>query len=234
MRKAAGRIMGLAALPLLAPWFSLAQDDEAGGSGAGQEQPPVLAEGREEPAESDSSVATGAEEGPGTLLAQIDEVSGRLAEAPDAALERELEGLWQELLAAFPNHPEALLANAEALVQALELPYRLVRLCTGEMGAGKVRTWDIECWLPSANEYRETHSVAEFYDWQARRADLRYRDEDGKVRYLYTLNNTAIATPRILAQLLEVHQQEDGTVRVPSALQPYLDGLEVLGAASAD
>ena len=129
---------------------------------------------------------------------------------------------------------EALLANAEALVQALELPYRLVQLSTGEMGAGKVRTWDIECWLPSANEYRETHSVAEFYDWQARRADLRYRDEDGKVRSLYTLNNTAIATPRILAQLLEVHQQEDGTVRVPAALQPYMGGVEVLGAASAD
>ena len=126
---------------------------------------------------------------------------------------------------------EALLANAEGLVQALELPYRVVRLSTGEMGAGKVRTWDIECWLPSAGEYRETHSVAEFYDWQARRADLRYRDEDGKVRYLYTLNNTAIATPRILAQLLEVHQQEDGTVRLPAALRPYLGGIEALGAS---
>ena len=126
---------------------------------------------------------------------------------------------------------EALLANAEGLVQALELPYRVVRLSTGEMGPGKVRTWDIECWLPSAGEYRETHSVAEFYDWQARRADLRYRDEDGKVRYLYTLNNTAIATPRILAQLLEVHQQEDGTVRLPVALRPYLGGIEALGAS---
>ncbi len=125
---------------------------------------------------------------------------------------------------------EALLANAEALVQALELPYRVVRLSTGEMGAGKVRMWDIECWLPAAGEYRETHSVSEFYDWQARRAGLRYRDDDGKVRYLYTLNNTAIATPRILAQLLEVHQQEDGTVRVPAALRPYLGGIEALGA----
>ena len=125
----------------------------------------------------------------------------------------------------------ALLANAEGLVQALELPYRVVRLSTGEMGPGKVRTWDIECWLPSAGGYREPHSVAEFYDWQARRADLRYRDEDGKVRYLYTLNNTAIATPRILAQLLEVHQQEDGTVRLPVALRPYLGGIEALGAS---
>ncbi len=126
---------------------------------------------------------------------------------------------------------EALLANAEALVQALELPYRLVRLCTGEMGAGKVRTWDIECWIPSQQQYRETHSVSEYYDWQARRADLRYRGEDGKVRHVYTLNNTAIATPRILVPLLEVHQQPDGTVRVPEALRPYLGGAEVLGSA---
>lgn len=126
---------------------------------------------------------------------------------------------------------QALLANAEALVQALELPYRVVRLATGEMGTGKVRMWDIECWIPTAEQYRETHSVSEFYDWQARRADLRFRDEEGTVRYLYTLNNTAIATPRILAQFLEVHQQEDGTVRVPEALRPYLGGVEALGAS---
>ena len=124
---------------------------------------------------------------------------------------------------------DALLANGEALVQALELPYRLVRTCTGAMGAGKVRMWDIECWVPSQGRYRETHSVSEFYDGQARRADLRYRDEDGKVRHVYTLNNTAIATPRILAPFLEVHQQSDGAVRVPEKLRPYL-GAEVLGA----
>jgi seryl-tRNA synthetase len=124
---------------------------------------------------------------------------------------------------------DALLANGEALVQALELPYRLVRTCTGAMGAAKVRMWDIECWVPSQRQYRETHSVSEFYDWQARRADLRYRDEDGKVRHVYTLNNTAIATPRILVPFLEVHQQSDGTVRVPEKLRPYL-GAEVLGA----
>ena len=123
---------------------------------------------------------------------------------------------------------DVLLANGEALVQALELPYRLVRTCTGAMGTGKVRTWDIECWVPSQGQYRETHSVSEFYDWQARRADLRYRDEDGKVRHAYTLNNTAIATPRILVPFLEVHQQSDGTVRVPEKLRPYL-GAEVLG-----
>jgi seryl-tRNA synthetase len=124
---------------------------------------------------------------------------------------------------------DALLANGEALVQALELPYRVVRTCTGQMGVGKVRMWDIECWVPSQQQYRETHSLSELYDWQARRADIRYRDEDGKVRHAYTLNNTAIATPRILVPLLEVHQQPDGTVRVPQALRPYLGGVEVLG-----
>lgn len=125
---------------------------------------------------------------------------------------------------------ETLLANAEALLQALELPYRVVRTCTGQMGAGKVRMWDIESWIPSQRQYRETHSNSEFYDWQARRSDLRYRDDDGKVRHAYTLNNTAIATPRILVPLLEVHQQADGSVRLPEPLRPYLGGADVLGA----
>ncbi|MCH7837002.1 MAG: serine--tRNA ligase [Chloroflexi bacterium] len=125
---------------------------------------------------------------------------------------------------------DTLLANGEALVQALELPYRVVRTCTGAMGAGKVRMWDIECWVPSQEVYRETHSVSEIYDWQARRSNLRYRDEDGTVRFAFTLNNTAIATPRILVPLLEVHQQADGTVRVPERLRPYLGDAEVLGS----
>jgi seryl-tRNA synthetase len=123
---------------------------------------------------------------------------------------------------------DALLGNAEHLVQALELPYRVIRLCTGEMGMGKVRAWDIECWLPSQQRFLETHTVSELYDWQARRANLRYRDEEGKVRHAYTLNNTAIATPRIIAPLLEVHQQPDGSIRVPAALRPYLGGWETL------
>jgi len=129
---------------------------------------------------------------------------------------------------------ETLLGNAEAVLQALELPYRIVRTCTGEMGAGKVRMWDIETWIPTQQLYRETHSNSEFYDWQARRADLRYRGEDGKVRHVYTLNNTVVATPRILAPLIEVHQQSDGTVRVPRALRPYVGGKEVLGTPRPD
>jgi seryl-tRNA synthetase len=124
---------------------------------------------------------------------------------------------------------EKLLDNAETLVQALELPYHVVRTCTGEMGAGKVRMWDIECWLPSQGRYRETHSVSELYDWQARRADLRYRDAEGKIRHAFTLNNTAVATPRLLIPLLEVHQQPDGSIRIPEKLRPYLRGAAILG-----
>jgi seryl-tRNA synthetase len=98
------------------------------------------------------------------------------------------------------------------------------------MGTGKVRMWDIECWIPSQQRYRETHSVSELYDWQARRADLRYRDDEGKVRHCYTLNNTAIATPRILIPIIENHQQADGSVHVPEALSGYLGGSQRLGS----
>ena len=121
---------------------------------------------------------------------------------------------------------EALLANSEELVQALELPYRVVNVCTGDMGDGKVGMYDLECWLPSENRYRETHSCSYLHDWQARRANIRYRDEDGKVRFVHTLNNTAIASPRIMLPLLETHQQADGSVKIPAALRPYLGGQE--------
>jgi seryl-tRNA synthetase len=124
-----------------------------------------------------------------------------------------------------------LLDNAEALLQALELPYRVVAVCTGDMGLGKVRMHDIETWMPSRGDYGETHSCSSLHDWQARRAGLRYRDAEGRVRYAYTLNNTAVASPRILIPLVEVHQRPDGSVRVPAALRPYLGGLEVLPAA---
>jgi seryl-tRNA synthetase len=119
---------------------------------------------------------------------------------------------------------ETLLRNAEELVQALELPYRVVNVCTGDMGDGKVGMYDLECWVPSENRYRETHSCSYFHEWQARRVNIRYRDEDGKVKFVHTLNNTAIATPRILIPLLETHQQADGNIRIPEALQPYMGG----------
>ena len=121
---------------------------------------------------------------------------------------------------------EALIANSEELVQALELPYRVVNVCTGDMGDGKVGMYDLECWLPSENRYRETHSCSYFHDWQARRVNLRYRDEEGKVKFVHTLNNTALASPRIMLPLLEVHQQADGSVKIPAALRPFLGGQE--------
>ena len=124
---------------------------------------------------------------------------------------------------------ERLLANAEGILQALELPYRVLQNCTGDMGAGKVLMYDLETWVPSEARYRETHSCSYLGDWQARRTGLRYRDEAGKLQYAHTLNNTGIASPRILVPLLENHQQADGTVRVPAALRPYLGGKEVLG-----
>lgn len=124
---------------------------------------------------------------------------------------------------------DRLLDNAEAILRALELPYRVVQNCTGDMGAGKVLMYDLETWVPSEEKYRETHSCSYLGDWQARRTGLRYRDEHGKLVYAHTLNNTGIATPRILVPLLENHQQADGTIRVPAALRPYLGGREVLG-----
>ena len=120
-----------------------------------------------------------------------------------------------------------LLANAEELLQALEIPYRVVLVCTGDMGDGKVKMYDIESWVPSEGRYRETHSDSFLGEWQARRVNLRYRDEGGKVRFAHTLNNTALASPRILVPLLENHQQPDGSVRVPAPLQPYL-GTDVI------
>ncbi len=123
----------------------------------------------------------------------------------------------------------AILANAERILQALELPYRVVQNCTGDMGAGKVLMYDIEAWVPSEQQYRETHSCSYLGDWQARRTGLRYKGEDGRVHFAHTLNNTGIAAPRILVPFLENHQQADGRVRIPGALRPYLGGREYLG-----
>ncbi len=121
-----------------------------------------------------------------------------------------------------------LLDTAERLVQGLGLAYRVLEIATGDMGAGKFRMNDIETWFPSLDHYRETHSCSSLHDWQARRANLRYRDTDGTVRFAYTLNNTAIATPRLLAALIENNQTADGQVRVPEVLRPYLGGRELL------
>ena len=122
------------------------------------------------------------------------------------------------------NWHAQLLQQAELLLQALEIPYQVIETSTGDMGLGKYRMNDIESWVPSLGKYRETHSCSTLHDWQARRANLRYRGPDGKVRFAHTLNNTALASPRILVPLLENHQTEDGRVRLPKALQDLMGG----------
>ena len=117
-----------------------------------------------------------------------------------------------------------LLSLAESLLQALEVPYQVIETSTGDMGLGKFRMNDIESWVPSLGKYRETHSCSTLHDWQARRANIRYRGADGKVRFAHTLNNTALASPRILVPLLENHQTADGRVKLPKALQDLLGG----------
>jgi seryl-tRNA synthetase len=121
-----------------------------------------------------------------------------------------------------------LLGTAEQLLQGLGLAYQVVECATGDMGAGKYRMNDINTWMPSLGAYRETHSCSSLHDWQARRANVRYRDTHGTVRFAYTLNNTAVATPRILAALVENFQTSEAQVRVPEVLRPYLGGREVL------
>lgn len=123
---------------------------------------------------------------------------------------------------------EVILKNAEELLQAFELPYRVVDVCDGDLGRPQVRKFDIETWMPSRNGYGETHSASRFHEYQARRLDLRYRDENGKVRICHTLNNTVVASPRILIPLLENHQQADGSVVIPEVLRPYMGGRSVL------
>ncbi len=121
-----------------------------------------------------------------------------------------------------------ILGNTEAILQALELPYRVCLACTGEIGIGQIRKHEVETWMPSRGAYCETHSCSTLSDFQARRSGIRYRDADGNVKFCYTLNNTGIASPRILIPLLENHQNADGSVTIPAALRPYMGGQSVI------
>lgn len=122
-----------------------------------------------------------------------------------------------------------MLGHATDLMDMLELPYRVVNVCTGDLGQGQVQKFDIETWMPSRGAYGETHSASRFHDFQTRRLNLRYRPEGkGKPQFCHSLNNTVIASPRVLIALMENHQQADGTIRVPEVLQPYLGGDTVL------
>jgi seryl-tRNA synthetase len=123
----------------------------------------------------------------------------------------------------------ALLGNSETILQRLELPHRVALACTGELGLGQVRKHEVETWMPSRNAYAETHSCSTLYEFQSRRSRIRVRLEPGgKPVHVHTLNNTALASPRILIPVLEHYQDEDGSIRIPKALQPYLGGRERL------
>lgn len=114
-----------------------------------------------------------------------------------------------------------LLEISESFLKDLELPYRVVQMCTGDMGLGKYKMCDVETWMPTSNAYRETHSCSNLTDWQTRRLNIRYKDKNGKKVYPFALNNTGIASPRILIALFENHQQKDGSILIPKALQKY-------------
>jgi seryl-tRNA synthetase len=122
---------------------------------------------------------------------------------------------------------EELTANAEELLQMLDIPYHVVINCGGDLGLGQVKKYDIEAWVPSEGKYRETHSSSYFHDFQTRRLNIKYKDETGKSRFAHSLNNTALATPRILVQIIENNQQSDGSVLVPKVLQNFL-GKEII------
>ncbi len=119
---------------------------------------------------------------------------------------------------------EMLLKNAEEVLEDLHLPYRVVAVCSGDMGQGQYYKNDIETWMPSRGNYGETHSCSTFHEFQARRLNIRYKDANGKMQFVHTLNNTCVASPRILIPILEIYQNADGTVTIPTVLRPYMGG----------
>lgn len=123
---------------------------------------------------------------------------------------------------------EELLLNAEEILQAMNIPYHVVLNCGGDLGLGQVKKYDIEVWIPSQQKYRESHSCSYFHDFQTRRLNIRYKDADGKMKFAHSLNNTAIATPRIIIALLENNQQADGSIKIPEGLRKYMGGKEFI------
>lgn len=141
---------------------------------------------------------------------------------------------WEQVILCEASHEESvryhefLLEMSERLMQKLKIPYHVVLNCGGDLGLGQVKKYDIEAWVPSEGKYRETHSASYFHDFQTRRLNIRYRDKEGKMHFAHSLNNTAIATPRILVPLLENYQNADGTITIPEILRPYM-GKDVIG-----
>lgn len=117
---------------------------------------------------------------------------------------------------------EELTANSEEIMKVLRIPYRVVINCAGDLGLGQVKKYDIEGWIPSENKYKETHSSSYFHDFQTRRLNIKYKDSEGKIKFAHSLNNTAIATPRILEAFLENNQKPDGKIEIPEILKKYL------------
>jgi len=117
---------------------------------------------------------------------------------------------------------DRMLGFSEELLQGLGLPYQVLLMCTGDMGAGQRKKYDIETWFPSQDKYRETHSASYFNDFQSRRLNIRYQAKDGSIKFVYTLNNTVAASPRLLAAIIENYQQADGSVKIPEVLQKWM------------
>jgi seryl-tRNA synthetase len=142
---------------------------------------------------------------------------------------------WEQVILCEADHQqsvafhEELTNNSEKLVQALGIPYHVIVVCGGDLGLGQVKKYDIECWVPAENKYRETHSASYFHDFQTRRLNIRYRDDEGNIKFAHSLNNTAAATPRLLVSIIENHQQEDGSIKIPEVLRPYMGGQEFIG-----
>jgi len=135
---------------------------------------------------------------------------------------------WEQVVLCEASHEESvkwhewLQRNTEEFVESLGIPYRVVLNCGADLGLGQVKKYDIEAWVPKEETYREISSASYFHDFQTRRLNIRYRDRDGKLQFAHSLNNTAVASPRILVSIIENYQQEDGSIRVPDALRPYL------------
>ncbi|MCC7013536.1 MAG: serine--tRNA ligase [Planctomycetes bacterium] len=128
-------------------------------------------------------------------------------------------------------HHRAIVENAEFVLQSLRIPYRIVNVCGGDLGAPQIQKYDIESWMPSRGGWGETHSASRFHEYQARRLNLRYRDAEGKLRFCHTLNNTVAASARMLICVLENHQRADGTVEIPEPLVSYMGGRRSIGRA---
>ena len=125
------------------------------------------------------------------------------------------------------KYHEEVTANAEEIMQALGIPYHVVVNCGGDLGLGQVKKYDIEAWVPAEKKYRETHSASYFHDFQTRRLNIRYRDEEGKLRFVHSLNNTALSG-RPMVALIENFQQADGSIKIPDVLVPYMGGQTVI------